>query len=154
MRFYAILYNWNHALFLLRRAIVRVSRAQKLVRDCIFLIISQKPLFCTSFYLYLYLVIVRALDRFNYWAHAHQLDFLYKNQFLSKPRHLRGTRDLSTRVFVEKNLILSCILLFVRYLESYFEKEVKMYHTKIYTVHLNSACQEVSIRGFGIVVAL
>ena len=45
-------------------------------------------------------------------------------------------------------------ILFGRYLESYFEKEIKIDYTKIDTVDLEPPCQEFSVHGLQIAVAL
>ena len=50
------------------------------------------------------------------------------------------------------NPILLCPILFEHYLESCFEKEVKVDHTKIGTAYLDSPCQEFSNCGLGFVV--
>ena len=61
-----------------------------------------------------------------------------------RPRHKRVRRGESK----------SAGYFFGRYLESYFEKGVKMGHTKIYSVDLNSLRRELFVRGLGFVVAL
>jgi len=65
-----------------------------------------------------------------YRVYVYQLDFL-KNQFRYKPRHLRRTWYLGTRIFDKANPNLLGVILFEHYLESYFEKEVKNGSDKI-----------------------
>ena len=58
-----------------------------------------------------------------YWAYAHQLWLpSTNNKFDNKPRHLRRTWDLGTRIFGEANLILLQPFLFGNYLERYLKK--------------------------------
>ena len=120
-----------------------------LVRDYSFLIISLK------IYEYELKYCWYAPIR-HYQAHEYQLDFLnqLKNKFAIDPRHLRRIWDINTRVFDEAKPNLPGISFFGRYLESDFEKEVKMDHTKIYLADLYSACRELSKSGLKIVVAL
>ena len=98
----------------------------------------------------------RKQQNLYYWAHTYYLDFLkcLENWFPNKPRHLRRMWDLGTRVLYIANPILLGIFLSGRYLESYFEKEVKTDHTKIYQADPDSSRRELSVHGLGFVVAL
>ena len=57
-------------------------------------------------------------------------------------------------MFDKENQILLGTCLFGRYLESYFEKEVKIDHTKMCQADLDSPHRELSVNGIGFVAAL
>ena len=79
-----------------------------------------------------------------------------KVQFSYKPRHLRRTWDLGSRVFDETNLNLPCICIFVLTLHIWkiiLKKEIKSCsHKNIYTADIDWTRQELSVRYLGFVV--
>ena len=115
--------------------------------------IFQKPVFCTSFHLYV--VVTRALDWHDNWEQAHQLTSYKKSmcQWTETPQN-----DLRPWYYIE--FLTRRVRFFLVYLCSevilkiILKKRSTFDHTKIYQVDLGSLCQELSVCGLGFVVGL